>query len=174
MGEAARVFGKGGSVHFEGRDYTIAPYDLDMIAMTECWLEDRAWERVQRLRGKLDEEDYRERLRITAELVGSDTFSHSGPAFGRAVRSIKAQKFIWFLMLSRNPGMSESLAYRIFDAEAEMVIARKKTTNNPKEPVAGPTKGEGNASPEAQDHESEADFPFAPSSPSSSPTVASR
>lgn len=125
MAEAARVFGRGGSVEHKGKRYEVAPLDLDMLAAFEVWLEDNAWRRVERSRGRVSEAVYQERHdRVTAQ-IGSGVYAFDGASARRAAATTAGKKYLFYLMLSRaNREVNEELACEIFEADAVAAQAR--------------------------------------------------
>lgn len=140
MAEAAKVFGKGLSLTHKGKTYTLAPLTLDMLAMFEVWLEDRAFAKVERSRGRVSEDAYRERLDAVARLVASESFSHVGRLAFEASRSREGQIYLLFLQLSKNDNeVDEVLAEEIWEAHRDEVLAKQRaamgTVPNPQTPT---------------------------------------
>lgn len=102
MGEAARVFGKGSSFEWRGQRYTLAPLDLDMLAAFEAWLEDNAFQRVERMRHRVTADVYARRLEEVTKLVASGAFRYNGPLADEASASPEGQKYLLLLRLARH------------------------------------------------------------------------
>ncbi|MGE3804152.1 MAG: hypothetical protein AB7K24_05720 [Gemmataceae bacterium] len=102
MGDAARALSKGPTIEMDGRSYTLTPFNLDMIAMFEAWLEDQAYARVERCRGQIPDDEYQRRLRTVTELVGSMAFSFGSEAYSKAMESLPGKKQMLWLMLTAN------------------------------------------------------------------------
>lgn len=131
MGEAAQAGGKGPSLEHQGKQYAIAPFDLDMIQMFELWLEERAWAAVERLKHRITEGQYEKRLAVVARQIASLEYSYGSEAYASASQSVEGQKFITFLMLSKlNRGMTQSLAGEIWQQHFLMLQAKMKAMNS--------------------------------------------
>lgn len=136
MGEAGKALGKGTSIRIEGKSFELAPMTLDMVAQFEAWLEDRAWQRVERQRGQCADAIYQERLRATAELIAAGALGFGSEAYARALDSLAGQKQLLFLMLSaRQRDVDASIVERIFAEQFEETLAKMAALNNdPKVP----------------------------------------
>lgn len=128
MGEAAQAGGKGPQIDYQGVSYELSPWDVDMAEMLELWLEERAWQSVERHRHRITPEEYERRLGIVAKQIAAGDYSYLSPAFARASSSLPGQRYISFLMLMRkNRGMTVELAAEICDANLALVKAKMES-----------------------------------------------
>jgi hypothetical protein len=125
MAQAAQATGHGLSVEFDGRKYEIAHLDPDMLGMFEVWLEDQAFKKVERTRGRVPPEVYKERLDVVGGKVSSFQYAVGTENFEAAWRSPGGQKYIFFLRLAKkNPDIDEDFANRLWDTKYQEILAR--------------------------------------------------
>ena len=132
MAEAAKALGKAGSFVFQGKTYRLSPFNYDMVAMFELWLEQRAWDSVERTRHLTSEEVYERRLEAMAKLIASGHFAFGGQAAAEAAKSLPGQKRILFLMLTAcpdNEDVTEELVDRILQANMANVMSLVNEAN---------------------------------------------
>lgn len=125
MGQAARVLGKPFTLRHRGQEYPVAPLDTDMLAMFECWLEDKAYQRVERHRGRCPDHLYRERLAEVTKLVTSGAFDYNGPLAVAASETEEGQTFLLWLRLSKNlPDATLGLAAEVLADQRDEYLAK--------------------------------------------------
>lgn len=99
MADAAKALGIGPEIEFRGKKYRLTPWTLEMSCLFEDWLEQSAWDAVQRCRGRVADEVYHERLDRVATLIAAKAFAIGGEAAAIAARSTPGQKYSFYLQL---------------------------------------------------------------------------
>jgi hypothetical protein len=130
MGEAAQALGVGHSIVFEGKTYTISPFNMDMAAMFEVWLEDEAYRKVEIRKPFLAPDEYERRHKQVGELVASMAFSFGSEGFQKAMESLPGKKQMFLYMLMPNhPDISKEFVDRMFNQNLNEIIARLMAMN---------------------------------------------
>jgi hypothetical protein len=141
MSEAAKSIGIGPSITFKGKSYSLKPWTLEMTCLFESFLEQRAWDAVERQRGTCTETQFQERLNSVPAMIASGKFSEGSQAYADAAVSLPGMKFGVFLQLkAENPEVSEKLVQEMFSEIGEELWA--KVTEANKDPFVGPAAGE--------------------------------
>jgi hypothetical protein len=143
MGEAAKALGKAATIVIDGQTLELTPFNLDMIAMFEVWLEDQAYARVERARGQVHDDEYQRRLRTVTELIGAMAFSFGGEAFSKALDSLPGKKqMLWLMLTAKNPQVTRAQVERLFADNLELALSKLRAAQHA--PKAG---GEASPSP---------------------------
>jgi|ERR1700721_2032637 len=148
MAEAAKALGMGGSITYKDKKYLLAPFNVDMIGMFEVWLEEQAWEKVERTKGRCSPDIYQDRMDSVTKQVTGQQFSYGSPIAAAAAMSIPGQKYILFLMMKfcpENEGVTEKLAHDIFEEKKTEALARMQSASFDPNSEA-PTTASGNPS----------------------------
>lgn len=140
MADAARAAGRGLSHTFEGETYTLTPLGPDQLALFELWMENNAFAKVERLKGKVDEATYQARLDKVTEQVCANRYAWTGPLAAEVYCSAEGQRYSFYLMLLPcHPDMTPALAAQMFDADPVAVVAKMNATEgndpNPEAPA---------------------------------------
>jgi hypothetical protein len=171
LSEFAEALGLPEVIRHKGKDYQLAPADrLEVAGEWENYLEDCAWQALERRRPKLGPAEYREEKQdLLAEIAGG-TYSLYEKVSWNAMRTpFKPgfRKMIFFRLKSCDPDMTEALAAEIADEQAAQLLAKierllgggeKKSgppgaTNAGQEPAGGSTGAGGPAGPVAEAHD---------------------
>jgi hypothetical protein len=143
MGEAAQALGKASTIVIDGQALELTPFNLDMVAMFEAWLEDQAYARVERCRGQVPEDEYQRRLRTVTELIGSLAFSFGSEAFSQAMEALPGKKhMLWLMLTAKNPQVTRAQIETLFAGNLELALSKLRAAQHfPKD------GGEGSPSP---------------------------
>lgn len=130
MSDAAAALAAPLTVKHKDKDYPLSPLNLDMIAMFERWLENRAFETIEVRKGQIPEDDYERLLSAWIEQCASGRYRWGGPAALSASKSAAGLRFLVFLMLAeKTPGMTPKFAAEIFDNQLDEVRAKMEVVN---------------------------------------------
>lgn len=130
MAEAAKALGIGPEIEFRGRKYRLTPWTLAMTATFEAWLEQRAFDAVERTRGTVSEDVYLRRLDSVMRLVASGHFAFGGQAAADAARSLPGLKYSTFLQLQpANHDITEQIVHEMFEEIQAQVVTKMEAAN---------------------------------------------
>jgi hypothetical protein len=135
MAEAARALGIGPEVEFRGRKYRLTPWTLEMTALFEAWLEQRAWDAVERAKGAVPEDVYQRRLDTVTRLIAAGHFAFGSAAAAEAGRSLPGMKYSTYLQLKAAGGdVTERLVEDLFAEKQAESLAKLGAANAPADP----------------------------------------
>lgn len=130
MSDAAAAVGAGMMVRHQGKEYALSPLDVDMLALFERWLEERAFAAVEARKHRSSVEDYERMLSVVVEQCAAGRYRYGCRAAREAARSIEGQKFLAFLMLSKSSqAMTPKLAGEIWDSQVQELTAKMEAVN---------------------------------------------
>lgn len=154
MGEAASAGGRGPTITHNGVSLELAPWDVDMIQQLELWLENKAWDGVERQRHRCSEAEYERRLGIVSRDVAARKYAYLSKAYVEATQSLDGQKYITFLMLcpkNPNKGVTPELAAEICEQNLALLRAKMDSMDadpNSQSPAPGAAAGETATAPQ--------------------------
>lgn len=130
MSDAAAALAAPISIKHKGKEYPLSPLSLDMIAMFERWLENRAFETIELRKGGVSEDDYERLLGSWVEQCASGRYRWAGKAAQRAARTKEGMSFLLFVQLAeKNPQMTQRLAAEILEAGLSEVRAKMEVVD---------------------------------------------
>jgi hypothetical protein len=142
MSEAAKALGFGPEIEFRGKRYRMVPWTLEMTALFEAWLEQRAFDAVAKTRNVVSEAEYQERLDAVIRLIAAGRFAFGSAAAAEAGRSLPGMKYCVYLQLKATDGdVTERLVEDMFaEKEAEVVakLGAANASTDPPMPAPGP------------------------------------
>ena len=121
MSEARRILGTPLTFEYKAKKYELRPITLENLAQYEAWLESQAYRKVERYRGMIPEQVYQERLDSVSRLVAVGTFRTSGPLAQASTLTEEGQRYLIYLMLQGNHGMTEALTNEILDEQGDLI-----------------------------------------------------
>lgn len=124
MAEATKTMAVPATFDFEGRTYTVTPFNYGMVAEFEAWLEKRAWAKVEATRESCSPEEYQRRLDAIARLIATDQFAYGSEAASRAAASHAGQRHMLELQLRPNhPDRAGYVAGKLYQEGFEKHLA---------------------------------------------------
>jgi hypothetical protein len=130
MSDAAAALAAPITVSHKGKEYQLSPLNLDMIAMFERWLENRAYEVIEIRKGAVARDDYECMLHGWVADCAAGRYRWGRTTAQQSSRSVEGLKFLNFLMLAeKNPSMNQKLAAEIFDAQLAEIQAKMEVVN---------------------------------------------
>lgn len=130
MSDAAAAMGAPTVVSYGGKDYPLSPLSVDMLAMFERWLEDRAFDKIEVRKGQIAQDTYEKLLAAWVEQCASGRFRWGSTVAQNAVRTEDGMAFLLFLQLAeRTPAMSQKLAREILTAQLAEIQAKIEVVN---------------------------------------------
>jgi hypothetical protein len=148
MSDSAKAFGVGASIEWKGIRYAMAAFTYKMASMFSAWLEEEAWAKVERSRGRVSDEVYQARHRAMSELIGSGVYEVGQVAYAQKFASSEGQKMQLYLMLSKeDPKFPMSILEEMYAEKFTELMARKEELND--DPLAAGSAGPETAQPAA-------------------------
>jgi len=138
MSEASKAVAAPGELTFHGKKYKLAPMTIEMIGMFDAWIEQRAYEAVERGRSLIPDDVYRDRLDSVTRLISSGRLGYGSVACLEAAKSLPGLKYCMLMQLQAgNPGcheIDEKFVDEVFkDYQEQALIAMRKVN------IADPT-----------------------------------
>jgi hypothetical protein len=113
-----------------------------MTGLFTVWLEQRAWDAVERMKGTCSEDTYKARLNAVAELITAGKFGEGSDCMLAAAASYDGMKYGTFLQLRAcDPEITERLVQEMFAEKGDEVW--KKVVEANSDPL-----GDGGSPPE--------------------------
>jgi hypothetical protein len=135
VAEATHALGVGPHVEFNGRKYPISPWTIEMTCQFEGWLEQQAFDAVERTRGFVSEDVYQRRLDTVTRLIASKQFASGSQAAADAAKTPAGMKFSTYLQLRpASPNITEKLVHEIWEAKQAEVLAKVEAANRDPDP----------------------------------------
>jgi hypothetical protein len=135
MADTMPAAGVGPSIKFRGKTYTLHPWTPELTALFEVWLQEQAWDAVERFKPGLSEEAYQRRLDTVAKLIGSRQFAFGSEACRLASTSLPGQKYSIYLQLRAcDPEVTERLVEDIWAEKQQEIIAKLEAEKTPTDP----------------------------------------
>lgn len=130
MAEAAKALGLPTPFEYKGKTYLLSPATIEVMSMFEVWLEQQAWNRVERTKSRCDPETYRERHDAVTRFIMSGGLAAGSMEAAKAANTVEGQKYDLYLRLmacpeNKDKDISESLASEMWEAQMQEIMARK-------------------------------------------------
>lgn len=149
MGAFAALTAEPAVYEFEGHEYRVSPWTVDVIAAFERYMEKRAHDAFDRVAGRLPAALAERALSTLMQDVTACVYTFGTPFMGKAMQAPEHVRYLWFLCLKApgpdgkplNPGVDLALARRMAEADYDGVVLAMNRANqdpNPQTP-AGPT-----------------------------------
>lgn len=130
MADAAAALATPTNIKHGGKEYELSPLTLDMLAMFERWLENRAFEAIQVRKGQVAEDDYERLLSAWVEQCASGRYRWGSRTAQRAARTKDGMGFLFFVQLAaKNQAMSQRLATEIMESQLAEYQAKVEVVN---------------------------------------------
>lgn len=134
MADLAKALGLPSTFSHAGKEYALPPVNMEIWASWERKLENEAWLRVERTRGSVPEEIYRERHDAITKLIADRHFRFNGDASTEATETDEG--FRWLMahcVMAGNPGVGRAEADRVVAAcEADVRARYQVDVHDPK------------------------------------------
>lgn len=146
MGEAAKATGlPEAHLDFRGKRYPVAPWTPEMTGLFEAWLEQRAWDVLERMRPNVTPDVFRERSQMLLDHIASGGLGFGSEAAAKAGRSLEGMKYSLFLQLKagspEDETVTQALVEDLFAGELQKAIEVIGRANAPDPTTPPATSG---------------------------------
>lgn len=136
--------GGGTTLRHNGKTYTISPLTFELQGEFSDFLEQRAWETLERQKPRLSDEEYYKRWDRLDEKITAGVYAFGGPVCQDAVRTLVGAKELLRLSLKvKHPEVDHEFVDNIFEEkarEANAAIARANPDPLGEGPESGPAR----------------------------------
>lgn len=140
MGAIAESLGQGVEIEYQGKRYTLAPWDLTIQGAFEKYLEAEIVAGARRMAALLPSEDGLAVLARTSEKIGLKRYTFGTPEVGEALSSPTHMKYMLYLMLKKgSPEVTRELVDAMAKAMWSDLIEASNRANGVDPNVDAPT-----------------------------------
>jgi hypothetical protein len=148
MGELLRALGTGADFTYKDVTYKLPPQTPAMVAAFEAWLEERAFDALNRRRGRMSEDDFQAAQGALLASIASGVYNFGSTAARYALEKTKDGERYWlWLRLKGNAGMTRAIVDAMCDDELEEMRLKQAAARADVDPILPPKEGVETASP---------------------------
>jgi hypothetical protein len=151
MGVFAALTGEPYPYTFEGQEYLVSPWTVDVITAFERYMEKRAHDAFDRVAARLTATQAERALSTLMQDITACVYTFGTPFMGKAMQAPEHVKYLWYLCLKAcDPKIDRALAKRMAEQDYDGIVEamnianqdpnlRKPTISSPNETPATTT-----------------------------------
>lgn len=130
MGEINRALGRGSSIEFKGKTYSLSPWTYGIQGDFEKHMEGEAIKSAKKMRPYLAREEYMELLKEVQRDITCGVYSFGSQTLGKALDSLPHFKVLLLLMLTvSQPDTTMALVDDLVNEKLEEVMQKMTEAN---------------------------------------------